>query len=448
MSIDFRPQDYSYPLSILKLRRFFEKSQYFSPQKMEAYQQKRLRVILGQASRNIPYYSSLFKNLDIDLNELSSLSALKSLPFLNKEDLRRNHKQLQAKNADRFKPQEERSSGSTGVPCRFLLDRISRTLEFVFYWRHWSWAGYKLRDRFAELSSHYFGQAPERMDLIFSANPLTGRILLNSLKISPDNVLSFVEVLRRYRPKFLKGVASALYFFAYWLRQKSIDDIAFLAIFSTGETLTPQYRDLLENVFHCKVLDTYGHMERTVAVTQCLEGGYHVNSDYGFMELVDAGQSEKKNGQIGSVVGTSLYNMAMPLIRYQVGDLIESFPSPPKCSCGRTLPLIKAIHGRQEDVIVTPDNRTITSIYITLNLVKGFSFGQFIQEKKNSLRVNLIKNSDFNKNDELEFQRILKNFIGPDMNVELTYITAKQIVRDTSGKIPIVKSLIKPERWS
>lgn len=445
MSIDFKLQDYSFPLSTFKLRKFFERSQYFSSEEMEAYQQSRLKAVLGHAARNVPFYTKLFREQGIDPAEVSNLSAIRSIPLLTKKTLSENFELLQANNASRFKPQENRTSGSTGNPYRFLSDKFSRTLEFAFYWRHWSWAGYKLGNRFAELSSHFFVKSSKKKDLIYSASPLTGRILLNSLKISPDSMDSFVKVFRRYRPKFLKGVASALYFLAYWLSQKHTGSLSFQAVFSTGETLSPQYRNLIESVFSCKVLDTYGHMERTVAVSQCLEGGYHVNSDYGLFELGDSRPSESSGHSIRSVVGTSLYNMAMPLIRYEVGDLIEPHPDPFECPCGRKLPLIKAIHGRHEDVIITPEGRFIASIYIALNLVKGFFFGQFIQEKKDRLQVNLIKDLDFEDKDEQEFLEILTNFTGAGMKIKIQYVTAEQIFHDPTGKIPIVKSFLKPE---
>lgn len=446
MSIDFKLQDFASPYPIFKLRRFFEKSQYFPKEVREKYLVKRLKSIIRHAYRNVPYYRELFKKENIKPTDITRLSDLHALPRLKKVNLQNNFTFLTAENARQYKPNIERTSGTTGAPCRFLSDKSSRALEFVFYWRHWSWAGYRLGQRFVELSSHYFAKSPERMETLSTVDRLTGRILLNALKISPDNMGSLLKTIRKYRPKYLKGVASALYFFAFWVQQKNVDDVAFRAVFSTGEMLTERYRALIEQVFHCKVLDTYGHMERTVAITQCAEGGYHINSDYGLMELVDT-QPLGEGLNIGTVVGTSLHNLAMPLIRYEVGDFVEFYDNPPKCTCGRKLPLIKAIHGRHEDVIITPDERIITSIYITLNLVKGFDFGQFLQEKTNCLQVSLIKSRDFKAADEDAFLQVLRNFVGYDMDIKLSYIKPHQILKDASGKTPIVISKLKPEQW-
>jgi phenylacetate-CoA ligase len=110
-------------------------------------------------------------------------------------------------------------------------------------------------------------------------------LLLNSLFFSVDNVAEYAEILRKYRPRFLKGTASALYYFAFFFKQKGIADIAFEGAFATGEQLMPSQRRLIEEVFHGKVYDSYGHMERTVAISECPHGGFHINPEYGSWSL-------------------------------------------------------------------------------------------------------------------------------------------------------------------
>lgn len=407
----------------------------------------RERLIVQHAYKNVPFYHELFKKEGILPDDIAKLSDLQSLSILTKEGLRDNYLHLAARNCDRYKPKEETTSGSTGNPVKFLSDKSSRALEFAFYWRHWGWAGYRLGDRFAELSSHYFLKRPHRVEDIFSINRFLGRVVLNSLRISPDAIAHFAKPLRKYKPKFLKGLASTLYFFALWMHRNGIDDLSFRAVVSTGETLTGKYRSLIEKVFHCPVLDSYGHMERTVAISQCSKGGYHINSEYGILDSINSRPQSGGHSYIGSIIGTSLHNFAMPLIRYEVGDLVEFYDDPPVCPCGRTLPLIKAIHGRHEDIIVTPDRRYVTSIFIALDFVKGFDFGQFIQERKDSLVANLIKDRNYEQKDEEELMNVLRNFVGDNMKIRISYIKPEQIVRDASGKIRMVISLLKPHDY-
>jgi phenylacetate-CoA ligase len=443
MSIEFRLRDFAYPAAILRLRRYFEKSQYFSPERMEQDQLKRLRAILIHAWKYIPYYKKKMNAVGIRPEDIRNITDFYAFPKLTKEDILGNFPQLVASNSERFMPREERTSGSTGIPCRFLSDKFSRALEFSFYWRHWSWAGYRLGQRFAELSSHYFAAHPKRTGDLYTHESITGRLYLNSLRISPDSALLFVQALNKHRARYLKGVASALFYLAHWILKNDIEDVRLEAVLSTGEILPPHYRKTISEAFHCNVMDTYGQMERVAAISQCPEGGYHINSDYGILEL----EKDKALPNGGRVIGTSLYNYAMPLIRYEVGDLVEEYDKPRLCSCGRALPLVKSIKGRKEDVVVTPDGRVITSIYISLNFVKGFSFGQFIQEDMRSLLVNLIKGPEFQEGASEKFLTVLRGFVGPDMDIRLKYVTHGEIFLNDGRKVRIVKSKLNPEEW-
>ena len=68
----------------------------------------------------------------------------------------------------------------------------------------------------------------------------------------------------------------------------------------------------------------------------------------------------------------------MPLIRYQVGDV--GYVDDRLCPCGRGLPLLKGIKGRNDEFIICPDGKQIDPIifeYI-LNDIPG-RFGKITQ---------------------------------------------------------------------
>src|SRR5882724_8755428 len=138
------------------MRYFFERSQWFTREELSDFQEQRLRVIVEHANRHVPYYRELFKRLSLTPADIRTVSDLAQLPSLRKDVVRSEFKRLQADDKLRYRPRLEQTSGTSGEPLRFLLDKPSNVLEFVYYWRHWSWAGYQLGARFAELSSSYF----------------------------------------------------------------------------------------------------------------------------------------------------------------------------------------------------------------------------------------------------------------------------------------------------
>jgi len=253
--------------------------------------------------------------------------------------------------------------------------------------------------------------------------------------------------MRKYRAQFLKGIASALYYFALFFKEEGIHDIWLEGIFSTGEMLLPYQRKTIEEVFHCRVHDSYGHMERTVAISECPEGGLHINPEYGVLELVERTPSATRNGDgqvyTAKVVGTSLHNFSMPLLRYEVGDLVEVDEYPDVCACGRAMPRVRRINGRQEDVLVLPDGRVVTTLFIVFDKVPGIAQGQVIQEEPNRLRVRLVRTPVYTDQSEEAFLHYLRRFIGPDMRVQLEYLSHGALRRDTPGKFRTIISRIR-----
>jgi len=443
MAIDFRIRDFFYPVGIYRLNRTLERTQWFSRDELLAYQERHLAVVLDQAYNHVPYYRRLFKGLGLTPADIRCVDDLKKLPLLSKDTVCEGGTEFIADNAKRYRPVTYSTSGTSGVPMRIQLDRGARILEFVYYWRHWGWAGYRLGDRFAELRTHFF--LDRDSDAVSLWQPYLHGLMLNSNQLSLSRAKEMAGAIRRYRPKFLKGMAATLYFLALSFKQAGITDISFRGIFSTGEVLTPQYRAMMEQVFGCPVLDSYGHMEGTVAISQCMEGGYHINSDYGLLEFDDPRPSEDGTAMVGRAVGTSLYNLAMPFIRYDMGDDIEFLPETETCPCGRTLPLVKVIHGRRDDMIITPDGRLVTNMFVLPELVEGIRFAQFIQESPTVLHVNVVPGETWTKGEHEKLSCYVTKLVGKEIDVRMHQITQDDIITDASGKTRAVISYVKPQ---
>ena len=434
MSIDFRVRDFLFPRAIWRLHREFDRNQWLPPDQLEEYQLSRLRRILSRAYESVPYYREVFKAKRLHPADVESVADLRVFPTLPKETVRENGARLLADDAQRRRLVSCSTSGSSGEPLHFYLDRNSQTLEFCYYWRYWSWSGYRLGMFTAELGSHHFLVRDEMANRAIHLQRPLRRLLLNSNLVSEAGCREMAEALRRHRPRFLKGVSSALYFFALELKRLGISDIHFDAVFSTGDLVTDLHRQLIEEVFSSQVRDSYGHMERTVAVSQCPEGGYHINSDYGVLEVERCSGPHGENG-LGRVLGTSLHNLAMPLIRYEVGDTVELFPDDRRCSCGRAFPLLKAIHGREEDIVLTPDGRFITALFIVPKFVAGIRGIQFIQAEDDKLVALVVPDAEWNQRSSEALLEYTRRTVGPSMRVELRQVGLRDLVRDASGKV-------------
>lgn len=444
MSFDFKLREFAYPLLLARRKLEFDRNQWLSAEALEQLQVAKLRRILQHANSNVPYYTKLFDRVGFNPNTFSSLEDLSAIPLLTKDLIRKHYLDLQARNLQRYKATPLSTSGTSGEPLSFLVDKESNIQEFVFYWRSWGWAGYRLGSRFAELSSEYFlNRGNIFRNKTCSYQPLTKRLLLNSLLLSRENVGQTHDVMVRNKPAFLKGLPSALGVLASLLRGAGLEPPRMKAIFSQGELLLQSQRSLIESVFGAPVIDSYGHLERTIAISQCEHGGYHIHSDYGLLEQLPQNETlGEHNPNVFGVVGTSLYNLAMPLIRYQTGDLVEGSDRSGSCPCGRAFPLVSGIRGRESDVIVTPDGRAITALYLVLDRTPGLIMGRIEQHDNKDLLIYFAAGKDTLREVEAALAANIRAFVGSAMSLRFIHCDVESLRDQQHRKLKVISSTV------
>ena len=120
-----------------------------------------------------------------------------------------------------------------------------------------------------------------------------------------------------------------------------------------GELLEPQVRLACRQAWGVDVSDVYSSQEVGYIAPQCPETeSYHIQAECVFVEVLDEEGRPCEPGQIGKIVVTTLQNFAMPLLRYDIGDYAEVGEA---CPCGRGLPVLRRIVGRQRNMAVLPD---------------------------------------------------------------------------------------------
>jgi phenylacetate-CoA ligase len=443
--IEFSLRDFFHPLAIGRLRREFEEHARAPLESWRAWRDAKLREVVRVAYEQTEWYRRLFDERHLAPNRIAGESDLALLPVLTKEDVRRGATQLHARDAARHGARPSFTSGTSGDPVPFLVDRHARVLEFVYYWRHWSWAGFKLGDRFAQMNAHHF-LARGWHDRVAHWQPHLRRLMLNSAALSLRNAHEYAAAMRSHRVRFLKGLASPLYFLAIALEERGVRDLAVQALFSTGENLVPARRAVMERVLRGRALDSYGLLEQAGSICECLEGGLHVNADYCVHEFVATPFTSSDGAPLHRLVGTPLHNRSMPLLRYDVGDLVELAPPNSSCRCGRTLPLVKAVHGRSEDAVVTPDGRFVTALFVVPDSVPGVRGVQFVQESERELVVRVVPTVQFDERHERDFVAHAQRLVGPQMKVALVRVGPDELKRGPTGKVPLVLSSVSRAR--
>jgi phenylacetate-CoA ligase len=398
-------------------------------------QEKNLRNIIKYSYKSVPYYHNLFKELNIYPSDIKNIKDLEKLPILTKDVIKANWEDFKPRNLSKLKYYNNKTGGSTGKPLKYRLSNNDRFLSGAIMYRGWGYAGYELADKMVILAGASL-DVGKSTDFVTCLHEFTRNIRkLSSLDLGDDNLIKCVDVINSFKPKFLRGYASSIYYFANWVEEHNVSLHSFNAVFTTADQLFSHMKDKVEEAFNCPVFDGYGLNDGGVSAYECEEhDGYHIDMERSIMEIVDENSSQIEEGG-GQIISTSLFNYAMPFIRYDTGDL--GIVSRRKCPCGRPFPLLEELQGRSNDYLITPEGKTISGRLVThifshfTKKYEGIVQYQVVQESIQNLLIYMVVNDNF----DYEKTKIIKNLFkerSNDWQVEFKFV--EEIKTTEAGK--------------
>jgi phenylacetate-CoA ligase len=124
-----------------ELRRLRE-LQWRSPEELETRALRQLRLLVAHAYAHVPYYRDLFSRAGLEPEDIRMVSDLSRLPISGKADLRANFPaRVLADSLPARRRVRATTSGSTGLPFEFYLDRAGVDVGLGSYLFFWEWAG-------------------------------------------------------------------------------------------------------------------------------------------------------------------------------------------------------------------------------------------------------------------------------------------------------------------
>lgn len=367
-------------------------------------QEKQLHIIIHFSYRNIPYYHKLFKDLKLDPENIKSIEDLQKLPIINKAVIKENWDDFKPINLNEIKYYDRTTGGTTGTPFSYRLYKFSRFLSGCHMYRGWGYGGYELGDSMVFLGGASL-DIGKRSNLVLKIHETVRNIrMLSSFDMGEKEIKKYVNVINSFKPKFIYGYPSSIYFLAEWIETHHVRIHSPLAVFPTSEKIYPNMRKKIEEIFNCDVYDCYGLNDGGVSAYECSEhSGLHIDTERSVMEVVDENGNQLENGE-GEIISTSLHNYAMPFIRYDTGDIGHIIED--TCSCGRSYKLLKELTGRSVDILVTPEGKNIHGWFfqhIFWEHDKGIKKYQVIQEKLDTIVIKIVPEEDF---DESQLDKI------------------------------------------
>jgi phenylacetate-CoA ligase len=308
--------------------------------------------------------------------------------------------------------------------------------EHAFVRRQWDWAGLGLRDKCAYLTGRLIAKPDEQDEKLYAYDPIMRELILSTYHLSRQTAEQYAGVIADYDVKAIIGYPSAVYLLARTCLDSGIK-LTVQSALTSSETLTKSMRDTIAEAFHCRVFDFYGGAERVCYIFTCERGRYHIIPEYGLTELMSMGGPDDNRC---SVVATGFWNMAMPFIRYEVGDVV--LKSDDVCPCGRAFPGVESISGRHADTVKTQSGREFGAAILT-HLLYGTNHiveSQIIQDTLEHVTIEYVPGARFSKTDRDNLRSLIVRHLPRELNVDLREVAA--VSRTKSGKIrPVVSQI-------
>lgn len=253
--------------------------------------------------------------------EAFHLAHVSRLPVLTRSDLVAHGAAMLTAPASEL--DQASTSGSSGTPVRFYLDKDRSPKEIAFVNHNWGQCGY----REGKVKAVFRGLPFERHEKDgYYWEPALRELRLSPWTLTAERMERYVALLEQYEAEYLYGYPSCLEILSRYIASGGRAPRADLvkALFPISEPVYPHQRALFKRVFpQAKLVPQYGMSERVAFGSAVLECDDHYDFEplYGYTEIVDPdGAPMTEAGRVGRIVSTGFLSKGMPLWRYDTGD--------------------------------------------------------------------------------------------------------------------------------
>lgn len=353
-------------------------------------------------------------------------------PLLDKETVRDRHTDFLATSAA-FAVQGS-TSGTSGIPLKLKRSIISVVYEQVMFDRLLERAGLSAAScRAAVLRGDDVKDPADRAPPFWKVANGGHRLIFSSNHLDRDSVWYFVKQLREYQPELLLAYPTVLESLCALMLERGFE-LSIPITLCASEVLTRHTVALARSALHTLVVGHYGQAERVAWAVGEPSIGYRFDPTYSINELLHV--ESEPDSDIYELVGTGLWNRAMPLVRYRTGDQIR-LPrgADPRAVAEGREPFLDVI-GRNGDFLVAPSGARLMGIDHIPRGVPNVVRTQFIQESPERVRLLVVPAADFGE-ETLEMLRAHAALKLPP-SMTLLIETTNRLERNASGKSPLV----------
>lgn len=414
------------PMLFFKLVRLL-KNFPFRPKYIEKIQFHKVKKLLIHSYEHFEFYKDLMNQVGFNPFDFRNIVELEKIPIIDKDMYRNFTESVVRKNPELYGTYyHDGTSGSTGVPLKIYRTWSERAYMLAKYLRTLFLNGYRIFDATFSVPS------PHRI----AANDS----VFQKFGIMPRYSVAYTDTVQNMVQGFLNSHADVLYAnksqlvqMADYIERHHLTIEKPKLYVCAAETLDENSKRIIQRIFgKDNIISIYGSVEFNNLAFQ-LKGNnaYHFNHDTNILELEDTGGMSQTKGY--SII-TDLYIYSFPLIRYKLGDWIETTEID-------DVKVIAHIKGRMDDWITFKDGSKLPfhHFYEIMEQRKEISQFRIIQESYELIRLLIVLRGAVDKKSfEANLLDDLKNHIGPDIHYLIEYQSV--IEADPNGKLRMVIS--------
>jgi phenylacetate-CoA ligase len=410
----YYPNDYFNILRLLKLNDLNKLD-------TDSYRNKKLCSILKEALEYVPYYKKL--NLGItseDITEENALEMLNKFPYLDKKNIRENPEQFINIKFDKNKLIHSTCGGTTGPRIDLWRTRKENLLEKCFFDYQWGKLGYKNNSKIVRIAYEGLKKEDE-----YPCSYAGDKMRISPIHLNNKWMEEIFNKIKEFKPAFFHSYPLSFQSLVQYMKESNLTIDNIKGIFLASEIVTEDVLNLSQSVFKDVPINFhYGLSERSNLAWGIFENNnisYKCNDVYGYSEnfITEDGFYE--------IVGTSYWNYAMPLIRYNTHDI-------GKIENG----IITNLDGRTQDLLITKQGEKISAVNIFLDKFawKYMDIMQLVQNEPGKIEFHIKPKDNFNLNIK---NKILNSLEANWGNVfDILVVIDNRISKTESGKIRFV----------
>jgi len=416
---------------MFKAKKKLNQLEKFSDLEFDKFIESKKKEIVNFHLTNNSFYQNLVKSKDW---------TWEMLPVLRKQDIQVDLEKRLSKNVRNI--YIDKTSGSSGNPFYFAKDKFCHAL---------TWANiekcFSQHNLYGKKQARFYGIPKIKKEYYLARvkDFFLNRYRFDVFDLSEEALDNWIHKFSKSKYIYLNGYTTVLVFFAKHLKSKNLvlKDIcpSLKSCVVTSEMCVIEDKKLMEDAFGVNVINEYGASELDLIAFQNRQNEWILNTNTLFVEILDSENKPVKDGEMGRMVITSLFNKANPFIRYDIGDSGSlEYINAKKI-------ILKELIGRNEDIVQLPSGKKAPGLsfyYVTKSIMEDSSFIKeikVIQKTLNSFEIQYVSALTLQVDQEQKIKQALFDYLEP--NLEITFNRLTSLVRSKSGKLKQFTSLLK-----